>query len=182
MTVPPIPVGKVVLITGASSGIGEATARRLAASGHRVLVGARRTDRIAALAKDIRDGGGTADHRGLDVTSLDSMRAFAQAAHDTFGRVDVLVNNAGMMPLSPLDRLKVDEWNRMIDVNLRGVLHGIAAVLPLMRAQGSGHIQAVSRHERITALAGHHRIRQHAPWLFQIPLALGQGSSHSPRP
>ncbi|MEU8788251.1 SDR family oxidoreductase [Streptomyces sp. NPDC048643] len=149
MTVSPVPVGKVVLITGASSGIGEATARRLAASGHRVLLGARRTDRIAALAEDIRGGGGTADHRALDVTSLDSVRAFARAAHDTFGAVDVLVNNAGVMPLSPLDRLKVDEWNRMIDVNLRGVLHGIAAVLPLMRAQGSGHIV------NIASVSGH---------------------------
>ncbi|MFE2429426.1 SDR family oxidoreductase [Streptomyces sp. NPDC059373] len=131
---------KTVLITGASSGIGEATARRLAASGHRVVLGARRTDRIAAIAKEIQADGGTADHRELDVTSLESMRSFVRAAHETYGRVDVLVNNAGVMPLSLLEALRVDEWNRMIDVNIRGVLHGIAAVLPLMREQGAGHI------------------------------------------
>ncbi|MFD5031885.1 SDR family oxidoreductase [Streptomyces sp. NPDC058405] len=140
---------KVVLITGASSGIGEATARRLAAAGHRVVLGARRTDRIAAIAEDIRSIGGSADHHELDVTSLDSVQAFVRAAHERHGRVDVLVNNAGVMPLSTLDALKVDEWNRMIDVNLRGVLHGIAAVLPAMRAQGAGHmvnIASVSGH------------------------------------
>ncbi|MFF2066219.1 SDR family oxidoreductase [Streptomyces sp. NPDC058200] len=140
---------KVVLITGASSGIGEATARRLAAAGHRVLLGARRTDRIAAIAEDIRLTGGSADHHELDVTSLDSVRAFVRAAHELHGRVDVLVNNAGVMPLSTLDALKVDEWNRMIDVNLRGVLHGIAAVLPAMRAQGAGHIV------NIASVSGH---------------------------
>ncbi|MER5730365.1 SDR family oxidoreductase [Streptomyces sp. NPDC002138] len=149
MTVPSISAGKVVLITGASSGIGEATARRLAASGHQVILGARRTDRIAALAEDIRTSGGQADHQELDVTSLDSMRAFVQAAHSRYGHIDVLVNNAGVMPLSPLDALKVDEWNRMIDVNVRGVLHGIASVLPLMRAQGSGHIV------NIASVSGH---------------------------
>jgi NADP-dependent 3-hydroxy acid dehydrogenase YdfG len=96
--------------------------------------------RIASIAKDIQAGGGTADHHELDVTSLESMRSFVQAAHETYGRVDVLVNNAGVMPLSMLEALRVDEWNRMIDVNIRGVLHGVAAVLPLMRAQGAGHI------------------------------------------
>lgn len=140
---------KVVLITGASSGIGEATARRLAAAGHRVVLGARRTDRIAAIAEDIRSTGGSADHHELDVTSLDSVQAFVRAAHERHGRVDVLVNNAGVMPLSTLDALKVDEWNRMIDVNLRGVLHGIAAVLPAMRAQGAGHIV------NIASVSGH---------------------------
>ncbi|MFD6885474.1 SDR family oxidoreductase [Streptomyces sp. NPDC059957] len=149
MTVPSISAGKVVLISGASSGIGEATARRLAASGHRVMLGARRRDRIAALAEDIRNSGGQADHQELDVTSLDSMRAFVQAAHSRYGHIDVLVNNAGVMPLSPLAALKVDEWNRMIDVNVRGVLHGIASVLPLMRAQGSGHIV------NIASVSGH---------------------------
>jgi NADP-dependent 3-hydroxy acid dehydrogenase YdfG len=141
MTVPPSTAGaKVVLINGASSGIGEATARRLAASGHRVVLGGRRLDRIAALAADIRATGGSAVHQGLDVTDLESTRSFVGAAHDRYGRVDVLVNNAGVMPLSPVDALKVDEWNLMIDVNLRGVLHGIAAVLPIMRAQRSGHV------------------------------------------
>jgi NADP-dependent 3-hydroxy acid dehydrogenase YdfG len=140
---------KVVLIIGASSGIGEATARRLAASGHRVVLGARRADRIAGIAKDIQADGGTADHHELDVTSLDSMRAFVQVALDRHGRVNVLVNNAGVMPLSALEDLRIDEWNRMIDVNIRGVLHGIAAVLPLMRGQGAGHIV------NIASVSGH---------------------------
>ena len=130
---------KVVLITGASSGIGEATARRLAGAGHRVFLGARRTDRLATISAEI--GG---DYHELDVTSLESMRAFVAAAHERYGRVDVLVNNAGVMPLSLVQDLKVDEWNHMIDVNLRGVLHGIAAVLPIMREQAAGHIVNIS--------------------------------------
>lgn len=130
--------GKVVLITGASSGIGEATARLLAGAGHRVFLGARRADRLAAVVKEIRADGGTADHRELDVTDLESVRDFVRAARESYGRVDVLVNNAGVMPLAMLEALKVDEWNRMIDVNIRGVLHGIAAVLPVMREQARG--------------------------------------------
>ncbi|MFI5881724.1 SDR family oxidoreductase [Streptomyces sp. NPDC051554] len=141
--------GKVVLITGASSGIGEATARLLAGAGHRVFLGARRADRLAAVVKEIRADGGTADHRELDVTSLESVRDFVRAARESYGRVDVLVNNAGVMPLAMLEALKVDEWNRMIDVNIRGVLHGIAAVLPVMREQGAGHIVNVA------SVAGH---------------------------
>jgi NADP-dependent 3-hydroxy acid dehydrogenase YdfG len=143
-TAPSAPTSKVVLITGASSGIGEATARRLAADGHRLVLGARRAGLVAAVAKDIEADGGTAIAHELDVTSLESVRVFVQAAQDRYGRVDVLVNNAGVMPLSPLDALKTDEWDRMIDVNLRGVLYGIAAVLPLMRAQGGGHIVNLS--------------------------------------
>lgn len=131
---------KVILVTGASSGIGEATARHLAASGHQVLLGARRVDRIAVIAKEILDAGGEASFQELDVTSLDSVRAFANTAAKRHGRIDVLVNNAGIMPLSMLDELRVNEWDRMIDVNLRGVLHGIAAVLPVMREQKAGHI------------------------------------------
>jgi len=131
---------KVVLITGAGSGIGEATARRLAAAGHHLVLGARRTDRLDVLAKDIETDTGVAFPHVLDVTDPDSMQSFVSAAHDRYGRIDALVNNAGVMPLSRLDALKVDEWNRMIDVNLRGVLHGIAAVLPVMQAQGAGHI------------------------------------------
>ncbi|MDX6251310.1 MAG: hypothetical protein QOF10_4670 [Kribbellaceae bacterium] len=130
---------KVVLITGASSGIGEATARRLAAAGHQVFLGARRIDRLVAIGKEIGSG-----HHELDVTSLESMQEFVAAAHDQHGRIDVLVNNAGVMPLSMLEALRVDEWNQMIDVNLRGVLHGIAAVLPIMRDQRSGHIVNIS--------------------------------------
>jgi NADP-dependent 3-hydroxy acid dehydrogenase YdfG len=138
---PSLPVSsKVVLITGASSGIGEATARHLAANGHQVVLGARRTDRIAALAQDIQDAGGAALHLELDVTDLDSVKAFVASAHERYGRVDVLVNNAGVMPLSLMEELRIDEWNQMVDVNLRGVLHGIAAVLPIMRRQGGGHI------------------------------------------
>ncbi|MFI2262800.1 SDR family oxidoreductase [Streptomyces tubercidicus] len=135
---------KVVLITGASSGIGEATARRLAADGHRVFLGARRTDRLETLAHHINSGGGTAAFRRLDVTSAEDMRSFVAAAREEYGRVDVLVNNAGVMPLSPLEALRVDEWDRMLDVNVRGVLHGIAAALPVMKAQGTGHIVNVA--------------------------------------
>jgi NADP-dependent 3-hydroxy acid dehydrogenase YdfG len=135
---------KVVLITGASSGIGEATAHLLATKGHRVALGARRVDRIAVLAQEIREGGGEALHQQLDVTELASVRAFVASAHARYGRVDVLVNNAGVMPLSLVEELRIDEWNQMIDVNLRGVLHGIAAVLPIMRKQGAGHIVNVA--------------------------------------
>ena len=135
---------KVVLITGASSGIGEASARLLATQGHRVVLGARRVDRIAVLAQNIREGGGEALHQQLDVTELASVQAFVASAQARYGRVDVLVNNAGVMPLSLVEELRIDEWNRMIDVNLRGVLHGIAAVLPIMRRQGAGHIVNVA--------------------------------------
>jgi NADP-dependent 3-hydroxy acid dehydrogenase YdfG len=131
---------KVVLITGASSGIGEATARHLSSLGHQVLIGARRRDRIAAIALDLQRAGGHVFALELDVTNLESVRAFVGAAHRQFGRIDVLVNNAGVMPLSFMAQLRIDEWNQMIDVNLRGVLHGIAAVLPIMLEQKSGHI------------------------------------------
>jgi NADP-dependent 3-hydroxy acid dehydrogenase YdfG len=129
---------KVVLVTGASSGIGEATARLLARKGLQVVMGARRTDRLEAIASEIRDQGGSAAHRALDVTSLEEMQAFVDFAKDKFGRIDVVVNNAGLMPLSKLEALKIDEWNRMIDVNIRGVLHGIAAALPTFKQQHSG--------------------------------------------
>lgn len=135
---------KVILITGASSGIGEATARLLASKGAKVLLGARRTDRLEKIVTEIRSGGGTAECRTLDVTSLDDMKAFAAFAAEKLGPIDVLINNAGIMPLSPLHELKIDEWNRMIDVNIRGTLHGIAAVLPEMRARKSGQIINVS--------------------------------------
>ncbi len=130
--------GKSVLITGASSGIGEATARHLAARGADVLLGARRVDRLKAAAQEIAATGGNALYRALDVTDLADMQAFIDHGAKAFGKVDVIVNNAGLMPLAPLDALKIDEWNRMIDVNIRGVLHGIAAGLPLMKRQGSG--------------------------------------------
>jgi NADP-dependent 3-hydroxy acid dehydrogenase YdfG len=135
---------KVILITGASSGIGAATARQLASEGHRVILGARRTDRLVELVDAIRTAGGTADCCALDVTGMDSMREFVAFAEDIHGRVDVIVNNAGVMPLSTLDALKIDEWNQMIDVNIRGVLHGIAAVLPGMQARQSGQVINIS--------------------------------------
>lgn len=131
---------KVVLITGASSGIGEATARHLATHGARLVLGARRLDRLEALAAELRAQGASVQVRALDVTQLGAMQAFVDLAQRTFGRVDVLINNAGVMPLSKLEALKVDEWMRMIDVNIRGVLHGIAAVLPSMQQQRSGQI------------------------------------------
>lgn len=132
--------GKVVLITGASSGIGEATAKLLASRGAHVVIGARRVERLEALASLIEAEGGSVDYQQLDVTNIGQMQAIIHLAQSRFGRVDVVVNNAGVMPLSPLAALKVDEWNRMIDVNIRGVLHGIAAGLPVMKEQQSGHI------------------------------------------
>lgn len=131
---------KVVLITGASSGIGEAIARHLASRGARVVLGARRVERLEALAAEITQAGGQARFQALDVSDRADFARFADFAEAEFGPVDVLVNNAGLMPLSPLAALKIDEWNRMIDVNIRGVLHGIAAVLPGMQARERGQI------------------------------------------
>ncbi len=136
--------GKVILITGASSGIGEATARVLAAQGHHVVLGARRVDRLETLVSEIGASGGSAESRALDVTKREDVEAFVQAAKATHGRIDVLINNAGVMPLSALEELKIDEWNQMIDVNIRGVLHGIAAALPIMKQQRSGQVINVS--------------------------------------
>ncbi|HEY0502179.1 MAG TPA: SDR family oxidoreductase [Lysobacter sp.] len=136
--------GKVVAITGASSGIGEATALRLARHGARVALGARRTDRLDAIAAKIREQGGEVLVQALDVTSRDSVDAFVRATVQHYGRLDVLVNNAGIMPLSRLADLKVDEWERMVDVNVKGVLFGIGAALPVMQAQQAGQIVNVS--------------------------------------
>ncbi|BEP63083.1 SDR family oxidoreductase [Variovorax sp. V213] len=135
---------KVVLITGASGGIGEAAARLLARRGAKVVLGARRTERLEALANDITAAGGTASFQRLDVTCRPDVEAFAEFALEAHDRIDVLVNAAGVMPLSPLWTRKVDEWELMIDVNLRGVLLGIAAVLPTMQEQGWGHIVNVA--------------------------------------
>ena len=129
---------KVVVITGASSGLGEATARHLAAQGAKLVLGARRVDRLRALAGELRLGPGAAV--ATDVTDAAQVKALVDGAVATHGRVDVLLNNAGLMPHSPLDRLKISDWDRMIDVNLKGVLYGIAAALPHMQRQKSGHI------------------------------------------
>ncbi len=137
-------MSKVILLTGASSGIGEATARLLAKQGHHLVIGARRTERLEALAQVIRSEGGSVEYRALDVTQREDVQAFADAALKLHGRIDVIINNAGVMPLSPLASLKVEEWDRMIDVNIRGVLHGIAAVLPTMQTQGSGQVINIS--------------------------------------
>ncbi len=128
---------KVVLITGASSGIGAGIARELGAAGAKLALGARRTDRLEALAAEI---GGDVLVRRLDVTDRADVAAFVEAARERFGSVDAIVNNAGIMPLSLMASLKVGEWERMVDVNIKGVLYGIAAVLPDMTARGSGHI------------------------------------------
>ena len=135
---------KVILVTGASSGIGAGVVRELGRAGAKLTIGARRTDRLETLKAEIEGEGGTVAVRALDVTDRASVEAFAAAAMAEFGRIDVLVNNAGIMPLSNLNVLKIDEWDRMIDVNIRGVLHGIAAVLPVMEAQGEGQIINVS--------------------------------------
>ena len=132
---------KVVLVTGASSGIGEATVRDLAAAGAKLFIGARRGERLQALAEEL---GNNVAWQLLDVTDGESFDAFAFAAEDRFGRVDALVNNAGVMPLSPLAALKRDEWKKMFEVNVHGVLNGIAAVLPLFLRQGSGHVVNVA--------------------------------------
>jgi NADP-dependent 3-hydroxy acid dehydrogenase YdfG len=131
---------KVILVTGASSGIGEETARLLAGAGHQLVLGARRIDRLDALATEIHARGGSAIARRLDVCDAADVRNFVGAASERFGKVDVIINNAGVMPLSRLEALKLDEWNRMIDVNIRGVLHGIAAVLPVFKHQQAGHV------------------------------------------
>ncbi|WP_288830979.1 SDR family oxidoreductase [uncultured Paraburkholderia sp.] len=133
--------GKVVVITGASSGMGKAAARHLADAGAYVVLAARRADRIEELAAEIKSKGGKATAVAADVTTgREDMQKLVDTAVNTFDRIDVFVNNAGVMPLSPVERSKVDEWNQMIDVKLRGVLHGIAAALPYMKAQKSGHV------------------------------------------
>lgn len=135
---------KVILITGASSGIGAGLVRALGGAGAKLMIGARRTERLEDLKAEVEAGGGTVAVRALDVTVRQDVEDFARAAVDAYGRIDVIVNNAGVMPLSPMNSLKVEEWDRMIDVNIRGVLHGIAAVLPVMNAQGFGHVINVS--------------------------------------
>jgi len=141
--------GKVIVITGASSGLGEASARLLSAEGAIVVLGARRLERIQALADELIAKGARSLAVATDVTQREQVSALVDAAVQTFGRIDVLINNAGLMPQSPLDRLKVDDWDQMIDVNIKGVLYGIAAALPHMQRQKAGHIINVS------SVAGH---------------------------
>ena len=131
---------KVVVITGASSGIGESTARLLAGQGAKVVLGARRKDRIDDLVRDIRKGGGSASGFKTDVTQRTEVEALIQGALREHDRIDVIVNNSGLMPIAPMAALKVEEWDRMIDVNIKGLLYGIAAVLPVMQRQKQGHI------------------------------------------
>src|SRR6201996_7857294 len=138
---------KIVVITGASSGLGEAAARQLAQNGAKLVLGARRIDRLKALAQELSLGDQAAVE--TDVANYEQVKHLVDHAAKVHGRVDVLLNNAGLMPLSPLDRLKIEDWDRMIDVNIKGVLYGIAAALPHMKAQKSGHIINVS------SVAGH---------------------------
>src|SRR6266849_1808399 len=129
---------KVVVITGASSGVGESTARRLAGNGAKVALGARRKDRIDALVRDINAKGGSALGFKTDVTKRGDVEALVRGTVDKYGRIDAIVNNSGIMPIAPMAALKVEEWDRMIDVNIKGLLYGVAAVLPIM--QKLGHI------------------------------------------
>jgi NADP-dependent 3-hydroxy acid dehydrogenase YdfG len=131
-------LNKVVVITGASSGIGEATARLLAQQGAHLILGARRVERLQQLCLEIQAAGGSAHYQAVDVTQPSEVQALVDFALEQYGRVDVMINNAGVMPLSRLDALNVAEWDQMIDVNIRGVLHGIAAALPPMQQQRSG--------------------------------------------
>lgn len=131
--------GKVVAITGASSGMGEVTATHLAALGACVVLGARRADRLQTLADRIEGSGGRAVWRTTDVSRRGDVQALVDLAVDAFGRLDVLISNAGVMPVSALDDLRVDDWEAMLDINVKGVLYGIAAALPVFRAQRSGH-------------------------------------------
>lgn len=140
---------KIIVITGASSGLGAEAARYLAELGATVVLGARRTERIKALAEGIEAKGGKALAVETDVTDRASVQNLVDTAVKIYGRIDVLLNNAGVMPLSPLEKLRVDEWDLMIDVNIKGVLYGIAAALPHMKARKSGHIINVS------SVAGH---------------------------
>ena len=141
--------GKVVVITGASSGLGEATAKLLSVQGAIVVLAARRTERIDKLAADIKDKGGKVLAITTDVTDVEQVRKLVSKAVNEFGRIDVMINNAGLMQQSPLDSGKIEEWNNMIDLNIKGVLYGISAVLPVMQKQKSGHIINVS------SVAGH---------------------------
>lgn len=145
---------KVIIITGASSGIGEATAKLLAASGAKVVLGARRQARLAEITQAIEADGGQAVYRVTDVTQPADLTALVALAKDTYGQLDVLFNNAGIMPSSPISALHTDEWNQMIDINLKGVLNGIAAVMPEFTQQKSGQIITTSSVAGIKSFSG----------------------------
>ena len=140
---------KVIIITGASSGLGEATARRLAKNGAKLMLAARREEHLQNLVNEIEQDVGTAKYQLTDVTNRSEVEALVKATQEAYGKVDVLVNNAGLMPLSPLAATKVAEWEKMVDVNIKGVLYGVAAVMPIMQEQKSGHIINIS------SVAGH---------------------------
>ncbi|PRX08256.1 UNVERIFIED_ORG: NADP-dependent 3-hydroxy acid dehydrogenase YdfG [Martelella mediterranea] len=145
---------KVVLITGASSGIGEAAAKLIASKGAKVVLGARREDKLKQIADEIKNAGGEAVYQALDVTKPADNEAIVKLAKDSFGRLDAIFLNAGLMPVSPVSAVKTDEWKQMIDVNINGVLNGVAAVMPTFTEQKSGHILAVSSVAGLKAYPG----------------------------
>ena len=145
---------KVIVITGASSGIGEATAKLLSEKGAKVVLGARRTDKLKEIVNKIKEEGGQAVYKKLDVTQPSDSEAIVKLAKETFGSVDAIFLNAGIMPTAPVSALKTDEWNQMVDVNIKGVLNGVAAVMPTFIEQKSGHILAVSSVAGLKAYPG----------------------------
>ena len=169
--------GKVVLVTGTSSGIGEATARRLAAEGHHVVATARRADRLEALAAEAAKAGRSIEARTLDVTDRGAFADLVDAVVDERGRLDVLVGNAGTMLLSRLDALLVDQWDAMIDVNVRGLLHGIAAVLPHFTASGRGHLVTVASigAHQVVGTSAVYSATKYAAWAMTEGLRLESG-------
>ncbi|WP_025025002.1 SDR family oxidoreductase [Companilactobacillus nodensis] len=146
--------GKVVIITGASSGIGEASAKLLASKGAKIVLGARREEKLKNIADDIIANGGEATYAVTDVTKPEDNERLVSLAKEKFGKVDVMFLNAGLMPNSPLSDLKTNEWNQMVDVNIKGVLNGIAAVLPTFKSQKSGHVIATSSVAGLKAYPG----------------------------
>lgn len=146
--------GKVVVITGASSGLGEESARHLASLGAKVVLGARREDNLKKIVNDIVEAGGEAVYQVADVTKKEDVIALVNKAKDTYGRVDVMVNNAGLMAIAPISTGKVDEWESMIDINVKGVLYGIAAALPIFEEQESGHFINISSVAGIKVFSG----------------------------